>query len=367
MREAVDPPRPRAAASRPEGAARDPRRVPPERPRPGPGNRTPARSDPRSARPANGRGETSGASTRRSPRGAGSGPGPRAAGRTNRRVRVVRRTGHVRAGRRRGNRAPRRRRTPPRVRSAPSAHRGRAPPGVGRASLRQPAPKEEAHASRDLERTGSLLRHRPASAASRTPSVRATASRRMSSRSPRRCQVRHRGLGPAMATQTVPTGFSGVPPPGPATPVIPTPHVAPDTAATPAAISVAVRSETAPCASRVSADTDSRRTFAESVVGDHAAPEAVRRPGHRCEFPAQPAPGAAFGHCERLSGGAQSSEDRAHRAGRFRPGSLLLPSRVCRLHSVLPRRTRLKAMRYTTSDTTVRSSATIRLIVVNQP
>src|SRR4029453_11664827 len=61
---------------------------------------------------------------------------------------------------------------------------------------------------------------------------------------------------------TVPTGFSAVPPSGPATPVVETTMSAPSARRAPAAISAAVCSLTAPCASRVAAPTSSRRRFA---------------------------------------------------------------------------------------------------------
>ena len=56
---------------------------------------------------------------------------------------------------------------------------------------------------------------------------------------------------------TVPTGFSSVPPSGPAMPVMPIPKSAPDTRRTPRAISAAVSDDTAPCASSVSWRTPS--------------------------------------------------------------------------------------------------------------
>src|SRR6185312_2645384 len=81
---------------------------------------------------------------------------------------------------------------------------------------------------------------------------------RIRSRSPgnrsRRCSTSP-SPGPATAMWTVPTGFSGVPPPGPATPVIPTPQSLPRWVRTPPAIARATGSETAPCSAIISAGT----------------------------------------------------------------------------------------------------------------
>ena len=61
--------------------------------------------------------------------------------------------------------------------------------------------------------------------------------------------------GHAAATYTRPTGFCGVPPPGPATPVVETATSAPLRARRPSAISRAQASLTAPKASSVSGRT----------------------------------------------------------------------------------------------------------------
>src|SRR5437764_4329861 len=53
--------------------------------------------------------------------------------------------------------------------------------------------------------------------------------------------------GPATAICTVPTGFSGVPPLGPAMPVTPMPYVAPQRSRMPRASATATGSETSPC------------------------------------------------------------------------------------------------------------------------
>ena len=59
--------------------------------------------------------------------------------------------------------------------------------------------------------------------------------------------------------QAVPTGFCGVPPPGPAMPVMATQTSAPVRSRTPSAIATATGSLTAPCASM--SDAGTRPTF----------------------------------------------------------------------------------------------------------
>jgi hypothetical protein len=61
---------------------------------------------------------------------------------------------------------------------------------------------------------------------------------------------------------TRPTGFSGVPPSGPAMPVTATPTSTPAAFSAPAAIAAAVSSDTAPCRSRITGSTPSSSTFA---------------------------------------------------------------------------------------------------------
>ena len=66
----------------------------------------------------------------------------------------------------------------------------------------------------------------------------------------------------ATETQTSPTGFSSVPPSGPATPVMPTPRSAPSRAIAPSASARATSSETAPWASISAGSTPARSVFA---------------------------------------------------------------------------------------------------------
>src|SRR5262249_43168917 len=99
--------------------------------------------------------------------------------------------------------------------------------------------------------------HYPPSSARMTPSsATITDWRRMLSRSPENRRVSER-TPPALAQakHTVPTGFSGVPPVGPATPVMDTATLALLRSSAPRAISLAVSSLTAPCAWRVSVRT----------------------------------------------------------------------------------------------------------------
>ena len=72
-------------------------------------------------------------------------------------------------------------------------------------------------------------------------------------------------VGPSVSitqNHTVPTGFSGVPPPGPATPVIATAVSAPNRCRAPAAIASATCSETAPYSAISAASTPSTATLA---------------------------------------------------------------------------------------------------------
>ena len=65
-----------------------------------------------------------------------------------------------------------------------------------------------------------------------------------------------------MAIQTVPTGFVGVAPSGPAMPVTATAKVAGERASAPSAIARATSALTAPCASISAAGTPSSSLFA---------------------------------------------------------------------------------------------------------
>ena len=90
--------------------------------------------------------------------------------------------------------------------------------------------------------------------------------RRTMARSPpkNRCLVPSRPSRSATAKQTVPTGFSAVPPSGPAIPVTDAARSAPNRASAPLAISREVSSDTAPNRPRVSGATPSNSCFAES-------------------------------------------------------------------------------------------------------
>ena len=71
-----------------------------------------------------------------------------------------------------------------------------------------------------------------------------------------------RPAGPATLRQTVPTGFSGVPPPGPAMPVMPIPYCAPKRARAPSASAAATSGETAPWRSISAGGTAASATLA---------------------------------------------------------------------------------------------------------
>ena len=71
--------------------------------------------------------------------------------------------------------------------------------------------------------------------------------------------------GPQTAKQTVPTGLSGAPPSGPATPVIATATDEPQTRLAPSAISRAVGSLTAPKSAIVSGLTPRTPVFTSSA------------------------------------------------------------------------------------------------------
>ena len=60
----------------------------------------------------------------------------------------------------------------------------------------------------------------------------------------------------------MPTGFSSVPPPGPAIPVIPIPTCAPKRSRAPSASAAATSGETAPCAAISSAGTPASAVLA---------------------------------------------------------------------------------------------------------
>src|SRR5438046_9060721 len=101
-------------------------------------------------------------------------------------------------------------------------------------------------------------RGRPGSAGGRRgrSSAACAARRRISSRSPGNTRRTARAaVWTRAANHTVPTGFSGVPPPGPAIPVTAMVQSAEKRRCAPSAIARTVSSETAPYASRVSSGT----------------------------------------------------------------------------------------------------------------
>ena len=94
---------------------------------------------------------------------------------------------------------------------------------------------------------------------------------------------------------TVPTGFSGVPPVGPATPVMPRPHSAPSRPAP-----VAIASATGSAHGAVGGQQLGRHAqqcLLEVVgVGDHATQEDVAGAGDGDELARHQTPGARLGH-----------------------------------------------------------------------
>ncbi len=73
------------------------------------------------------------------------------------------------------------------------------------------------------------------------------------------------GRGPSRASQTVPTGLAGLPPPGPAIPVTLSPHVVPSSFRTPLARPTATSSDTAPHRSMSGSGIPSRSVFKTSA------------------------------------------------------------------------------------------------------
>ena len=90
-------------------------------------------------------------------------------------------------------------------------------------------------------------------------------------------RARRRRPGPSTARKTSPTGFSGVPPSGPAMPVTATATSAPSAARAPAAIAAAVSADTAPCSRSTSARHAELPLLDLVRVRDHAADEDVAR------------------------------------------------------------------------------------------
>src|SRR6266700_4967723 len=91
------------------------------------------------------------------------------------------------------------------------------------------------------------------------------ARRRTEPRSPGKTKSALREpVGPSAWRKTRPTGFSSVPPPGPAMPVTATATSTPSRSRAPAAIAAAVSADTAPWRSRTSRGTPSSRAFTSS-------------------------------------------------------------------------------------------------------
>ena len=104
---------------------------------------------------------------------------------------------------------------------------------------------------------------------------------------------------------TVPTGFSSVPPPGPAIPVIATAVSAPKRASAPSAIAAATSGETAPWRSISSAIDAQQLGLGLVRVGDHPARDVGRGPGPLGQARRQQPGGARLG--DRDAGGLRAA------------------------------------------------------------
>src|SRR3954452_14697770 len=131
---------------------------------------------------------------------------------------------------------------------------------VGQAERKEePEPFIAAHASGRSHAASSRL---PVRSARRRWSAVTVARTRTCPRSPGRSSMRASDpSGPAACRWTSPTGFSGVPPSGPATPVTATATSAPSRARAPAAIAAAVSADTAPNDASVASGTPSEAAF----------------------------------------------------------------------------------------------------------
>ena len=124
-----------------------------------------------------------------------------------------------------------------------------------------------------------------------------------------------RPVGPEACRKTSPTGFSAVPPPGPATPVTATAMSAPSRARAPLAIAAAVSAETAPCV----ASTSSRH--AELLRLDVVRVRDDRRRGRRRSRPAVGEPRGDEAARARLRGREREALARAAARARARRSS----------------------------------------------
>ena len=162
----------------------------------------------------------------------------------------------------------------------------------------------------------------------RTRCSAATAARpRIVSRSPGKSKRRSRSpIGPLACRKTSPTGFSSVPPPGPATPVTDTATSAPSRSRAPRAIAAAVSAETAPCScEHLLGDAELRRLDVVRVGDDRrrrrrrstrARRSAAPRRGRPCTTRRSRASGRA-----RAAATSTSSRSRPPHARRGRPAS----------------------------------------------
>ena len=107
-----------------------------------------------------------------------------------------------------------------------------------------------------------------------------------------------------------PTGFSGVPPPGPATPVVETATSAPSRFRTPSAIASAVSAETEQPLALEHPGRNAELSLLDRVrVGDDRPEDDVARPGHRRQSAADEPARARLGGREAISARATEVED----------------------------------------------------------
>src|SRR6266851_4591042 len=133
------------------------------------------------------------------------------------------------------------------------------------------------HASREVHADSSRVRYK---SRRRRWSAVTAARRRTEPRSPGKTKSALREpAGPSACKKTRPTGFSALPPPGPAMPVTATATSTPSRSRAPDAIAAAVSAETAPCRSRTSRGTPSSRALTSSEYATTAPTKTSLEPG----------------------------------------------------------------------------------------
>ena len=169
--------------------------------------------------------------------------------------------------------------------------------------------------------------------------------------------------GPATQRCTVPTGFSGVPPPGPATPVIPTPTSAPNRARAPSARATATSGLTAPCsASDLGRDVE-QLLLGRVRVGGHPAQHPGRRPGPLGQPGGQQTAGAGLRRWRRSA--PRSANPSATRSSSVGPVENSVAGEGPR--RAAPRAGRRRAAPSGANRVTISSSPSRRQVVISSP